>query len=631
MSTHASQPDRSQEDHVILLTQRVGRAWRCLFASIQEECNPIVLETVIVEDLKALENLIKSKKLSSIYVILPGSSTVCRTTTLPDVDDEQILEALRLQAEAKFLGGTPEHRRAIAAVDSSVGETNRVGLIVAWPEKSTLEVPPCLQEAYFVPDVGAIAALLDGQRPTDPIIYADPEDGTVTIALSHANGAALRATREDSTSNASFIEGITRVTRETASSHNHTPAFTDSLIESLQSSLANQSFDGPILLLPNIVIEDASKRLQHVPSDDVSWWCTWGVTVGGLLAVTGSLRTLTSMKRKAPELHPSTIENLMTRCDKKSVAMKLTVAAVLLLALGPAIVSGLKLAVLDVLNPELDARYGEVVEQRKQQIVYKELGKSAWPMTKIAADVVNNVPIGIDLERVSITVGEPISIRGRAINTDGKSAAELIAVMQENLQATNMFKDIQFSYDPAGTYGDREFDLWATVVNPLKRPRYATEVDFGRWTYAMRQAGLEPGEETEFVEVGLQPSGTNEGSPINEADQESRDTVNETPVLIGDVDPTNDRERRRPPSGGGGGSGTGNFSDNPNQGGGGGLRVPEPLDPALIQLMSESEARVALTDVTEGLQHVSRGDDDTKKRLRNEMRLLLDRLKETQR
>ena len=634
MSTRTPQPNLSQEDNIILLTQRVGSSyssWRCLFATVQENSIPSIRETVIVEGSKALEELLESKQPSGIYVILPGSSTVCRTTTLPDVDDEQILEALRLQAESKFLGGTPEHRRAIAALDTSVGETNRVGLIVAWPETSSIEVPPCLQEANFVPDVGAIAALLDGLRPTDPIIYADPENGTVTLALSHANGAALRATREDCTSTSSFVEGISRVTRETASTHNHTPAFTDSLIESLQASLETQSFDGPILLLPPLVIEDACNRLQHVPSDDASWWSTWGVTVGGVLAVTGSLRTLTSMKRKAPEFHPSTIEKLITRCDKNSVAMKLTIAAVLLLAFGPAIVSGLKLALLDILHPELDAQYSEVVEQRKQQIVYKELGKTAWPMTKIAADVVNNVPIGIDIERVSITVGEPISIRGRAINTDGKSAAELIAVMQENLQATNMFKDIQFSYDPAGTYGDREFDLWATVVNPLKRPRYATEIDFGRWTYAMRQAGIQPGEETDYVEVGLQPTGANEGSPLNAANQGSSGKVNETQKFIGDGEgSTNGRERERQTSGGGGGSGTGNFTDNPNQNAGGGLRIPEPLDPALIKLMSESQARVALTDVTEGLQHIPRGDDEIKKRLRNEMRLLLDRLKETQ-
>ena len=56
-------------------------------------------------------------------------------------------------------------------------------------------------------------------------------------------------------------------------------------------------------------------------------------------------------------------------------------------------------------------------------------------------------------------------------------------------------------------------------------------------------------------------------------------------------------------------------------------RIPDPLDPTLIAQMSEDEARSALTDVTEGLQHVARHDDETKRRLRNEMRLLLDRLK----
>ena len=627
MSLRTTQPELALIDDLIVITQRVEKEWRCLFATIQENNRPTVIETVVVEGNGALEELLQSKKPTTVYSILPGSSTVCRTTTLPDVDNDQILEALRLQAESKFLGGTPEHRRAIAALDNSVGETNRIGLIVAWPESSNLEIPPCLYDAFFIPDVGAIAALLDGLRPTEPVLYADPNNGTVTIALSHANGAALRATKEDCSSNSSFVEGISRVVRETATKHNHSPAFTDSLIESLQTTLSHQSFDAPILLLPDLVIEDAIKRVRGVPSDDRAWWSTWGITVGGLLATTGSLQTLTSMKRKAPELHPSTIERIIQRCDNTSVAMKLTIAAILLLAFGPAILSGITLTLLDVLNPELTSQYNTVVEARKQQIVYKELGKSAWPMTKIAADVINNVPIGIDIDRVNISVGEPISIRGRAINTDGKSAAELIAFMQENLQETGMFKDIQFSYDPAGTYGDREFDLWATVVNPLKRPRYATERDFGRWTNAMRQAGIQPDEETDFIEVGVPPSSTDDGSPLSEANQESQGSVPETPAFIGDHV---DRTSRDRPNRTSDGDGPGKFSDNPNQGSGGGLRIPEPLDPALIALMSESEARVALTDVTEGLQHISRGDDESKQRLRNEMRLLLDRLKETQ-
>ena len=51
------------------------------------------------------------------------------------------------------------------------------------------------------------------------------------------------------------------------------------------------------------------------------------------------------------------------------------------------------------------------------------------------------------------------------------------------------------------------------------------------------------------------------------------------------------------------------------------------LESLNIAQMTQNEARSALDDVAESLQHVSRDDDETKKRLRNEMRLLLDRLK----
>ena len=539
-----------------------------------------------------------------------------------------MLEALRLQAEAKFLGGTPAHRRAIGALDNATGETNRVGLIIAWPERATVKFPESLQDANFIPDAAAIAALLDGLRPTEPILYADPVEGSVTIALSHANGAVLRATREDVSSRSTFTDGISRVTRETAVAYNHTPAFTDALIESLQHLVLQHSFDTPILILPNVVTQGASSHLKGVPSSDSEWWSKWGIVVGGLLVATGSLQTLATMQLHAEELNPTVGERFITICSDKTVAMKLVIAAILVLAIGPTILSGLKLALLDVLNPELNSQHSQTVETRKQQIVYKELGKSAWPMTKITADVINNVPIGIDIDSVRINVGEPISIRGRAINTDGKSAAELIARMQENLQSTGMFKDIQFSYDTAGIYGDREFDLWATVVRPLKRPRYSTEEDFGRWTYAMRKAGLDPEEATDHIEVPMATGIEDNGSPLNEANHELRETGNETPIFVGDTEEVG-RVRVAPPTNGG--SSASSHSDNPNFGGNNGPRIPEPLDPAQIKLMSEDEARIALTDVTEGLQHVSRSDADTKKRLRNEMRLLLDRLKETQR
>jgi hypothetical protein len=624
---NAQNSEQSAHENLLLITQRIGESWRCIFASFLDSGKPEVIETLHAADTIALESLLQSKKPSSKYVILPGSATVCKTTTLPDVDENQLLEALRLQAESKFLGGTPDHRRAMAALDNSVGETNRVGLIVAWPETSTIDLPTCLKDALFIPDIGSIAALLDGYRPNDPILYADPSDGTITLAMTHANGAALRATREDASSRTSFVEGIIRITRETAVMHNHSPSFTDALIISLQNSIEFFPLDSPILLLPESVMEEASKRIHGVPTGDKEWWSTWGITAGALLAMTGSLQTLTTMRLQAPELNPTATEKIMHRCNEKSVAVKLVTVAVLLLILGPTLLSGIQLGLLNLMNPELQAQHDQVVTSRKEQIVYKELSGSTWPMTKITADVINNIPIGITIDSVRINKGEPISVRGRAIATDGKTAAELIAQMQEKLQATGVFKDIQFSYDSATTFGaKRDFDLWATVANPLKRPRYSTKDDFGYWTYAMRQAGLQPDEETDYVEVNTPANDGSIDSPLRSANPDTIGNAPETPSFLDDEEEdVGDSRRTRPPSGG---SGLSSHTEDRIPGGGGGARVPDPISPEQIAIMSEDEARVALTDVTAGLQRIPSSDKETKKRLQKEMRLLFARLKE---
>jgi hypothetical protein len=119
-------------------------------------------------------------------------------------------------------------------------------------------------------------------------------------------------------------------------------------------------------------------------------------------------------------------------------------------------------------------------------------------------------------------------------------------------------------------------------------------------------------------------------SPMDAANRDMRTLGGEPPAFVGKKEEPIEGRATGPRSGGIG-SETKTHTDNPYAGSGGGTRIPDPLDPALIAVMSEDEARISLTDVTEGLQHVSGGDDETKKRLRVEMHLLIDRLKETQR
>ena len=613
MSKQSTQTDRHPSDgSQIAVLQRVDQTWMCLIASNEDGSIPEILETLQIESEDELESMLESIAPTNVFCILPGSTTVCRTTTLPDVEHDQMVQALRLQAESKFLGGTPEHRRAVSALDSSIGETNRVGLIVAWPESSFLEVPDCIRDASFVPDAASIAALLDGLRPTEPLLYADPDDGTITVALSHANGAALRATREDVTSISTFIDGITRIVRETASTHHHTPSFTDSLVDDLQDTLAVHPCNAPILLLPEEVRSNVASRIHGIPTADQTWWSKWGIAVGGFLAATGTLQSLTTMKMHAPVLHPSMSERFIRHCSNKTIAIKLVCAALLLLAVGPALVSGMKLGVLNLMNPELEEEYYKVLEERKQQIMYKELGQSAWPITKIASDVINNIPLGIEIDTLRINLGEPVSVRGSAQDQDGYSAAELVAKMQEKLSSTGMFKDIQFSYDPAGTFGKREFDLRATVIDPLKRPRYSVENDFGIWTSAMRKAGIQPDEQHSITPESSVGGASVDSSPLNASNADSHAPENDPPPFIGDDREVADRRDR--PSGARNSrtsSEVGSHTSERNPGGRNTSRIPEPLTAAQISVMGEDEAQIALPEVAEVLDRLTAGDEET--------------------
>jgi len=624
----AKSTTESANHSVVAVVHQVGSSWRCLFANPHDSTNdqqqPDLLGDKIVSTEEELEALLKEESPSQIYAILPGSLTVCRTTTLPDVGEDQIFEALRLQAEAKLLGQTSVHRRAFAALEPAIGETNRVGLIVAWPENSAHSLPRCLDDARFIPDVASIAALLGGLRPNDPTVVADPSDGTVTISISHANGTALRATREDCATNDSFHKGIVRVARETASLHNHTDSFTDNLAEQLSSALEQQRDAELLFILPPAITESLSNRVSNTPNNDATWWATWGIAVGGLLALTGSLQTLTTMRLDAEVVHPTVTQRLTERLESRTFAIKLATVALLLLAIGPALFAGIRLTMLEMMNPTIATQYASLVESRKQQIVYKELGKTAWPMTKVIADVTNNVPIGIEIDSIRIDIGQPISLRGRAIKADGKTAAELIASMQTNLQKTGVFKDITFAYDPAGTYGDREFDLWATVSDPLRRPRYSLEEDFGKWTLAMRQAGISP--EDEVIEIASPDTAPSEenASPLSMANADDIPENTDPIATFGDHEDRVVESRPRPIGGSNGAtSHSGNRGDD-----GPTLRAPDPISPEQIKLMNRSEVMMAVKDIAEAKKRVGRSNPELKERLQKEFRLLMDHLKE---
>ena len=65
----------------------------------------------------------------------------------------------------------------------------------------------------------SLAALLNGQRPDGPVLWFDPADGSVALAVSHANGAVLRAARIGALANADEILISRQVSKVLDASH----------------------------------------------------------------------------------------------------------------------------------------------------------------------------------------------------------------------------------------------------------------------------------------------------------------------------------------------------------------------------------------------------------------------------
>ena len=89
---------------LLLVVHHAGNHFRCLFV---DQKNATMIDGVVIENEADLAALIQSRTPEQIVSILPGSTTICRTSLLPDTDEVQLQSALRLQAEAKLLGGLP--------------------------------------------------------------------------------------------------------------------------------------------------------------------------------------------------------------------------------------------------------------------------------------------------------------------------------------------------------------------------------------------------------------------------------------------------------------------------------------------------------------------------------------------
>jgi hypothetical protein len=620
--------------NVFGVIHRAGKVWRGMIASTKGP-KPAIVATreFTVGQLGQFDQWLDEHQAESVLCVLPASSVICRNCALPDAPAEQLEQALRLQAEAHLLGIAAPHRLAMGIQPSAPGETSRTGIILAWPESSTVEPPATKRPITFIPDVAALAALLNGQRPTEPLIWLDRSDGSVALALTHAGGVVLRATREDAADASAWQRTVGRMMAETALSVGHTGAFIETIRNTAQRIAGSLDANQGRLFMPPELIGPAAARLQGA-SADPQWWSQYGIAAGAVLARTGSLAGLTRLKQAAPIERPSRIRTALESLSRPRMAVAVVVACVLILMFGPLATSGLRLLILQFRFAGIQQELAAASKVEHQLAMYRELERQkAWPMTKLLADITTNTPLGIDLERIQISSGKDFSVSGTARDYDGRSPRQVVALMQENLRKDNLFADISVSWGNSSNLGTYKFDLSGKVPHPYLEPQYPQERDFKKKPYAWylypQLADSSKTAEPSDTDEGDEPALAEAGDEPAESDPAADEPI-DIATLDEPVDPEASDEdpgsgaRRRSSSGDLGGAampGAEN-ADGPRPS----EDVPPPLSEEQIKAMNPTELREAWFKVSKARKYV-KGDEALSARLKKEFELITEELK----
>ena len=625
-------PTTTSDPQIVAVLHRTGRVWRALIAKKNGHPEVLAAREFPQDRLPRLDEWLDEQNVGSVLCVLPSGSVICRTFSLPEAPAEQLDQALRLQAEAHLLGIAPPHRLGMAVQPSATGETTRTGLVLAWPEAAPVTAPPTKRPVEFMADVGAIAALVNGHRPNEAILWLDREDGSVAMAIAHSGGAIFRATREDASTIEAWQKSVRRIVAETSLSVGHTGAFVEALARDAECKAAELQPSQARLFMPMEVIESAATRAKGLHSD-ADWWAQYGIAVGAALARTegGALAALTHMQQSAPVEIPTTILAAAQQLSRPRTAAMVVAVCTLLLLFGPLVFAAARLGILKFRFGDVRTKLNDATLVKHQISMYGELERqSVWSMTKLLSDIAIYTPLGIELESIRVEGGKDFSVGGTAIAADGKTPAQVVAQMQDNLRSHGMFTDIIVNAGKTDNLGRYKFDLGAKVIKPYHVPKLSEELDFGVTPYAVRlygdaarPAGSAPTASSSMASADVpkgdgkteEPTQIASAPPVRERPEATHDEV-------GDDTDTSDVGSRSAHVGEGAGANPIDDRDikaNPRP-------VPPPLNPEQIKVMSVAELKDALSKVGAARQNRDL-DKETKDRLKAEWDLIMEHMR----
>ena len=445
-------------------------------------------------------------------VMLAGSDVICRTMTLPPASPDQLEMALRLQVENLLLGGAARWRTNASLLPTNDPDRQRIGLMVEWTMSSAGPSLPASfadqTEIVYAPPIAALVALVTGaiaQGSHESLaVYLERAVGAISIAYSDGLHSAFRTLREDGSDPDEWRASIIRGAGETLLLAD-VPETSIQLILNALRAVLNEQSDGLIAPLSGGI--QSFQTLAQSSKADQSWWQRNGILLGTAIALGGPLARIASLKAKAIVANEGILARIISAASTPKTATRIAVAAILILALAPPVLSGGRLAYLQWRLPDAAAYERTLIRSDQQTAMYREYENHAWPMGKLLGDLASATPEGIELESISISQGSPIVLQGSAKPQGSNSAAEAILLMERQLRESRVFDRIEKNWDAPNANGVIKFTINTTVANPSLVPNYPESQDFARRTLRDRRYG--PAE----TDAGSTASPMNRGTP----------------------------------------------------------------------------------------------------------------------
>jgi hypothetical protein len=680
-----SQTPIAYDDALLAVVERSPDSLRALL--VRKGASPSVAQARVFGsgDWSGLHQWLDANRCNDLRLVLPTAAVLVRTIALPQTSQTQMLAALALQAEGFFLGSVPQHRLALAIGPQGSGgaEGERQGFILAWPTTqagtgaSTVpgsaasvagDLPPRLEAiTRYIPEPAALLPLASGDLP---VLVADRRDGSIAIAMrSAANPGRLvvRATREEATGEG-WNDGLRRAIAETALNAG-VPTVEISACVAAAKALAEQSGDRVMIVDASVKQRLSSRLSVAIPeAREERWWRDWAIALGAAVSAVGPLADLCRMRRHEAGAEPTPVARLIERYSSPTRAVRVVVAAALLVMLSPIAFSWLRMKVYEwkmPMEPKAFERAQRLTERRVAHYEALADPARALPVTKLLGDLAVATPDGIEIESIQLSTSGGVTIRGYAKPQGEVRAQDSINTMQRLMDSSGVFRGTTWNYQAPDARNLIRFNMTSRIDGATRIARYEEARDWSIKTLAQRKYPSDDGEAAGSSTAGATPAPAEaapsevappdaalagEASGEAPADGETPRAVREsTPLARGDdqpsdpgdagpVDPSTPVPTRGIGRRGSDGSDTGGdrpvVTGSAGAGAGGGgpganapvAQVPPVITDEEIKAMSKEELQLRLSEIANARRRQDL-DEATRTRVAEDFKRVLDALR----